>query len=123
MMALAIILEKQFQEQFNMGEFSPLNIALAVGEEKSPGGWKMIFKASHRAGAESFLKTKSLHIRAFLIQSSIAFHIIKEQRVKYLPSAFVIISGNHAIHFLPHCALLYSSLAPNEADWRLSGLL
>ena len=85
MMALAIILEKQFQEQFNMGEFSPLNIALAVGEEKSPGGWKMIFKASHRAGAESFLKTKSLHIRAFLIQSSIAFHIIKEQRVKYLP--------------------------------------
>lgn len=77
-MALAIILEKQFQEQFNMGEFSPLNIALAVGEEKSPGGWKMIFKASHRAGAEPFLKTKSLHIRAFLIQSSIAFHIIKE---------------------------------------------
>lgn len=40
MMALAIILEKQFQEQFNMGEFSPHNIALAVGEEKSPGGGK-----------------------------------------------------------------------------------
>lgn len=27
----------------------------------------MIFKASHRAGAEPFLKVKSLHIRAFLM--------------------------------------------------------
>lgn len=27
----------------------------------------MIFKASHRAGAEPFLKAKSLHIRAFLM--------------------------------------------------------
>ena len=27
----------------------------------------MTFKASHRAGAEPFLKAKSLHIRAFLM--------------------------------------------------------
>ena len=36
-------------------------------QRKSPDGGKMIFKASHRAGAEPFLKTKSLHIRAFLM--------------------------------------------------------
>lgn len=83
----------------------------------------MIFKASHKVGQEPFLKVKSLHIVSFLIQSSIAFHIIKEQRVKYLPSAFVIISGNHAIQFLPHHALPHSSLAPNEAGSRLSGFL
>ena len=39
----------------------------------------MIFKASNKVGQESFLKVKSLHIVSFLIQSSISFHIIKEQ--------------------------------------------
>ena len=36
-------------------------------QRKSPSGEKMIFKASHRASAEPFLKVKSLHIRAFLM--------------------------------------------------------
>ena len=38
-------------------------------------------------------------------------------------SAFVIISGNYAIQFLPHCALRHSSPAPNEAGLWLSGFL
>lgn len=37
----------------------------------------MIFKASHRAGAEPFLKAKSLHIRALLMPKfTVAYFVI-----------------------------------------------
>lgn len=45
----------------------------------------MIFKASHRAGAEPFLKAKSLHIRALLMPKfTVAY---SEIRAKMLENA------------------------------------
>lgn len=71
--------------EFNVLSISSPNISLAVVKEKAPRRRELIFKASHRADAEPFLKVKSLHIRAFLMSKfTVAYFAIHAKYPKTL---------------------------------------